>query len=627
MFTRRAWTPMRPVIIGGLWYGCIFAAGASVLGLPVAISACVIGWLLATLAVGIFLVFASLAALRWRGWLVVLSVAVSVGHRFLVRTVAPLGWIVVVAGILYSDDPSVERLYSSLAVLSNAPPLGARIGNAVAGFLWAEYLYLAFAAVGFTSPRAHTEGSTRATLVLLCSAITVSACILGFSSLVPVTLVSFSVTGGLLLVAMGVVFSACLYLQARASYRASTVVRRHALRYARGLNVPWAIHLSDIHVTKPGGVTVEGGSGGNRQLQDAVQMQSSSSLSFVFITGDLTDHGEREEWTEAVSALERLSPDTQVLIAPGNHDLSIAYDLRWQFWTIVSRAYGRHNRFEHATGAKMWRFLKHLGMLNSELRTSDGQRLAKHTHIIMLDKEEDLYRRIAQSPRDESELIEGFVRWMREVRLCAPERENELKAQLRRIAACDHGRGFSRGKFDAFAGSHIFGEWPGYFPIHQLDARTSTLCVILSSVVADTSLIGSAFGVVQSEEINRLESLMRQSKARNIVILMHHAPFRWNDERSPHSVEEVVMWGSLAAARRSGEQLFKTLEATCRDGRRVVLLCGHRHGGRSRENRVGKWGPVLAAEAAAMADASAMEFLAFSHGARGPHLGVLQRSA
>jgi hypothetical protein len=143
--------------------------------------------------------------------------------------------------------------------------------------------------------------------------------------------------------------------------------------------------------------------------------------------------------------------------------------------------------------------------------------------------------------------------------------------------------------------------------------------------VSDTSLIGSAFGVVAPEQIKRLESLLKKRNARNIVILMHHAPLRWSDERPPSSVGEVLTWGSLAVAHGSREQLFKTIKSACRGGRRVFLLCGHRHGGRGRENRSGKWGPVLAAEAAAIADASNMEYLVFSHDAHGARLEVLKR--
>jgi UDP-2,3-diacylglucosamine pyrophosphatase LpxH len=45
------------------------------------------------------------------------------------------------------------------------------------------------------------------------------------------------------------------------------------------------------------------------------------------VIGDTIDHALDEEWSEAIAMLDSLHRSgTRVVLAPGNHDLAIAYD-------------------------------------------------------------------------------------------------------------------------------------------------------------------------------------------------------------------------------------------------------------------------------------------------------------
>jgi hypothetical protein len=126
---------------------------------------------------------------------------------------------------------------------------------------------------------------------------------------------------------------------------------------------------------------------------------------------------------------------------------------------------------------------------------------------------------------------------------------------------------------------------------------------ILNSVVIDSKLAPSATGDLGDSQVIDLSRALERSKAAHIVVLVHHAPFRWTDESAPKwNREEILRWATLAMSKTCSEGLLRVLAGTITRGKTIELFCGHRHGGKSREARIGTWSGGTIAEAAATVD-------------------------
>lgn len=91
-------------------------------------------------------------------------------------------------------------------------------------------------------------------------------------------------------------------------------------------NGEWLIaHLSDSHVSA-GLDTADGGVPGQNGLTEILSSVSLARPSFIVLSGDVTDRGSAWEWEEAVRRIGAVSSDSRVVLVPGNHDLSIAYE-------------------------------------------------------------------------------------------------------------------------------------------------------------------------------------------------------------------------------------------------------------------------------------------------------------
>src|SRR5207249_739455 len=92
---------------------------------------------------------------------------------------------------------------------------------------------------------------------------------------------------------------------------------------------------------------------------------------WIFVTGDITDRGEKREWFRFRKCLEALPTAIQVILAPGNHDLVAAY--------------GHDESIE-----KLRRFLEVQAALAPDFRTALGPRLRELESYV----EEEVQQRV-----------------------------------------------------------------------------------------------------------------------------------------------------------------------------------------------------------------------------------------
>jgi hypothetical protein len=152
--------------------------------------------------------------------------------------------------------------------------------------------------------------------------------------------------------------------------------------------------------------------------------------------------------------------------------------------------------------------------------------------------------------------------------------------------------------------------WWDYFPLQAFDFHSGSHILLLNSVAPFVDLLGSAWGDLGHLQVARLEKLLSESSARHIIILVHHAPFRWDDEPPPGwAWGDLQRWACLAAMGPATFEFVNLLEKTCSADHKVAVFCGHRHGGVHHEARLGVWVGGEIAEGASIGESSQASLL------------------
>lgn len=409
------------------------------------------------------------------------------------------------------------------------------------------------------------------------------------------------------------------YKMAGSAFDSATVARSKAVRKRSG--AAWGIHWTDVHVTRKGRSRVDGGKGGNERLQECITTFLEEPPKFVFITGDLTDRGDEEEWEEARKILAPLKEKgTRIVIVPGNHDLATAYNSADAF--ISTRlTHFRGGMVRGMNGLRLRAFLGGLAALEPDLKNAKGETIAA-----ILKREDKALSRLWGLVEE----VRMVVSTSRSAKLYEAERFRKKAAKL--FPRYPPSMGWeallwtSKESFDDFYVSSLYAErWQDYFPLYLVDEAIDAQVIVLNSIARDPTLIGSAWGDLGQDQIGRLEEIIRTSTSRQFVILAHHAPFRWHDESPPDfSLEEIQRWACLAVSVSSVNRFSEILSRIQRDKKKFFFFCGHRHGGKLHEARIGDWRGGQVVEGASLADKDARILAAWQESKGKLRLGMIK---
>lgn len=393
------------------------------------------------------------------------------------------------------------------------------------------------------------------------------------------------------------------------------------------LTTPLFFQLTDIHLTSKNLPCAEGGAGGNDALARLVPHLVDLNPPFGFLTGDITDHGDADEWNAAAELLAPLrAKGCRLLLVPGNHDLLPAYTANDAATVAISG--GLHDQnVNWMRSARLHRFLLKAAAFDKRLQTPDGLPLRA-----LLAREARGFRRlntiarnaqraIAAKPNDAAEIYstswELAFRVMQELtttRLAIDEPLTQESSQ--HLSQYWRGYGptwwknlltdpmsFRRFERKPWITWWYENSWWDYFPLQTYDFDSGSHIFVLNSVSPNVDFLGSALGNLGWAQIARLEKLIEESSAHNILILMHHAPYKWDDEKPPSwNYDDLQRWACLAAVGSTMLEFLTVLKKARTAGHEVLLFCGHRHGGSDHEARVGQWDGGRLGEGASLAE-------------------------
>jgi 3',5'-cyclic AMP phosphodiesterase CpdA len=282
-------------------------------------------------------------------------------------------------------------------------------------------------------------------------------------------------------------------------------------------------HLSDLHlVGERYGYRMEAGTAGpqgNRRVRDTLRklhaIHVESPLDHVVVTGDITDAGTRAEWAAFLDLLRR-HPDLRerLLFVPGNHDVN-----------VIDRA--NPGRF-----ALPW---------------SEGEALRKLRVVLTLDEVhgDDVYL-VDRRTGTAGASLRTFLR------------EGDRAGRLQTLAE----RGGWRGRLEMM---HTWDRiWPLVVPP---PADGSPGVVLLDSNARRHISVTNAVGVIGRPQLKALKSVLRASRDRAWMVLLHH-------QVAEYPVPMIGLADRIGLALVNAPDV---LDAIAAHGAPVVVMHGHRH--------------------------------------------------
>lgn len=480
---------------------------------------------------------------------------------------------------------------SAAAFSEKIPPPDAQtrlVGEKIFGLWWMIFLAETLQAAGFP-PALSEEARVKARLGMGSVAV-----LLGVSQIFvrgPYVLI----IGTLSLYYIALVFFQTWRL-ARSNYWSAREASPVEPRFTPAIR-PHFLHVTDLHVTaaKP---RVEPGVAGNRRLFACAGAIGRSGPAWLFVTGDVADHGREDEWkiaAEQLQSIKAVSDSVRIIIAPGNHDLGTAYNTSAaMFSQWVARV--QKSVLPIADGTYLRRYLRFASQLEPDLNTADGGSIAA---LIARDAEgeaevRELWKKFAAT-KDESDartlLERGRVRY--------PEISEEHWVDT---IGRSHWRAFEEVLVPQFWQLR----WFSLFPLYVADPGSPELVIVMNSVAPDPTHGGGAWGKIGAEQIARFAGIVDTFLPERVYVLCHHAPVRWRGDRPPALLhpKESEEWSATSVIADDVASLAKAMaEIGKAHDAEMIFLCGHRHGGPRHETRVGTWEGGLIIEGASFADA------------------------
>ena len=369
---------------------------------------------------------------------------------------------------------------------------------------------------------------------------------------------------------------------------------------------PVLLFLSDIHLTVDGRPQTSGDPSGNVNLDELIpRLTQKIRPDWVVIPGDLVETGTAAEWKLALERLNRIrDAGVRVILAPGNHDISAAYD------PVASRRFLGRRGAGRVDGRKLASYLQAALYLDGDILSHDGRKLQviwnhEFEPVLQLVRKwaqaaEEAQRELERIPVTNSRFNRSKERppyALRYLEVFDKQKASALLDPL--VESAMHifsgfvpmekfgvtKEGFWRKTFTASLACELdpliladkWGRfWFDVFPLVVVDGENQIEFVVANSNVAQVGLFGSAFGMLTPGQEARIKRCIAATTQPTVVLLMHHPVCRWSDDRSLGRWPRIDLnrWGLLAndseEARRIPTDLCSAAPPSCRQ----ILLCG-----------------------------------------------------
>lgn len=342
---------------------------------------------------------------------------------------------------------------------------------------------------------------------------------------------------------------------------------------------PLLAHLSDTHFLAPGrGTTEEGDRWDPAWVRDSLGRLKALRPAFVVVTGDITDTGAEDEWEVALSSwLAPLGRTAPVVLAPGNHDMQPAMDVKRR------KIFSQVHRQEQLAA----RYLRAQAELLPGIRDWQGRPLAP------------LARELWEGSK-----VREVDAWVLD---CV-----QASVELSRGAG---GRLSPAGAGAAFKSCQELGErrlreagvrrpprdrpepdYRDWFPLVFLQQPERSAVLVLDSNVEPTWTIGRVgLGAFGSGQLDRLEKALSRlpRDIRRVFVILHHRPLKymrdlWSPPRAFWSLDAwrrspAGDYGLLSSRWEESNRLVEILlaRAEAEPDREFHLLFGHYHAPRA----------------------------------------------
>jgi predicted MPP superfamily phosphohydrolase len=362
------------------------------------------------------------------------------------------------------------------------------------------------------------------------------------------------------------------------------------------------LHISDVHATFPVNSEPAGGgqSGTARLAAVAASLPKANGGTprLLIDTGDIIDRGRADEWEAPLKSL-RMVKDAgiRVVIAPGNHDLVPTYDFTDAYWAVTSKRFIT----PELDGTRLFKYFSVASELEPQLRTCHGDLLkdiVNNENKRMADVLGAL--EFARNAADsELNLIyrgrQSFTRLlyaadklstMSQLRMEGPASADRITANFaarahalypewdqdewRRMVFTSDPQHLEWGISNRIWESR----WTDLFPLRLEIAEDEVEILILNSIAKEARLAGSARGMCGERQLERLRKRLGETGAKIVLILNHHAPFRFPIEKNEPMLQR---WAMLAHDSGEAITLARLLVEAVDSGKQALLLSGHIH--------------------------------------------------
>lgn len=282
-------------------------------------------------------------------------------------------------------------------------------------------------------------------------------------------------------------------------------------------------HLSDLHlVGERYGYRMETGTHGPRgnrcivrALRKLTDLEASTPLDRILVTGDITDAGTRAEWAAFMDLLRGCPGVREKLsFVPGNHDTN-----------VVDRT--------------------NVGRL--DLPWSASQSLRKLRTVLALDAIQGDRSYVVDRPT--GRLGQSLSEYLR---------DGQRADLLRSLAA----RGSVRGRWE------LEKVWDAIFPLVELPEDRESYGIVLLDSNARTHLsLTNAIGFISPPQLRALKSVLKNYPGRSWIIALHHQVVEY-------PVATVSLRDRIGLALINAPDFLAAIRPYARQ---IVVLHGHRH--------------------------------------------------